>query len=84
MPQNVPLFRKENEREQRSHDYGKTREDGVDAGTDIKKRDRLGDLMTTFGSEGIRPRTKARRSSRGPPRLMWKATNGAMARQATL
>ena len=44
-PQNVPLFREENEREQRGHDYRRTREDRVDTGTDIKKRDRLGDLM---------------------------------------
>lgn len=41
----MSLVRKENEREQRSHDYRRTRENRVDTGTDIEKRDCLGDLM---------------------------------------
>ena len=45
MPENVPLFRKENKSEQCGHDYRRTRENRVGAGTDVEKRDRLGDLM---------------------------------------
>ena len=45
MPENVPLFRKENEREQRGHDYRRTRENRVDTWADVEERDRLGDLM---------------------------------------
>lgn len=45
LAQDVALFRKENEREQRGHNYRRASEDGVNAGTDIKKCNRLSDLM---------------------------------------
>jgi hypothetical protein len=45
LSKNVALFRKENERKQSSHDHGRTGEDGVNAWTDVKKGDRLSDLM---------------------------------------
>jgi hypothetical protein len=45
LPKDVALFRKENERKQSSHDHGRTGEDGVNAWTDVKKGDRLSDLM---------------------------------------
>ena len=45
LAKNVALFRKENEREQSGHDYRRTGEDRVNAGADVKKRDRLSDLM---------------------------------------
>ena len=45
LSKNVALFRKENEREQSGHDYRRTGEDGVNAGADVKKGDRLSDLM---------------------------------------
>jgi hypothetical protein len=45
LSKNVALFRKENKRKQSSHDHGRTGEDGVNAWTDVKKGDRLSDLM---------------------------------------
>ena len=45
MSKNGALFRKEDERKQSSHDYGRTGEDGVNAWTDVKKGNRLSDLM---------------------------------------
>ena len=45
LSKNVALFRKENERKQSSNDHGRTGEDGVNAWTDVKKGDRLSDLM---------------------------------------
>jgi hypothetical protein len=45
LPDNLALFRKENEREQRGHDHRRTGENSVNAGTDVKKGDRLSDLM---------------------------------------
>ena len=45
LPKNVALFWKENEREQRGHNHRRTGENGVNAGADVKKGDRLSDLM---------------------------------------
>ena len=45
LAKDLALFRKENERKQSSHDHGRTGEDGVNAWTDVKKGDRLSDLM---------------------------------------
>jgi len=42
---NVALFRKENKRQQSGHDHRRTGEDGVNAWADVKKGDRLSDLM---------------------------------------
>ena len=52
MPENVPFFRKENEREQSGHDYRRAGENRVNPGTNIKERDRLGDLMDHVRERG--------------------------------
>jgi len=64
LPKDVALFRKEHERKQSSHDHGRTGEDGVNAWTDVKKGDRLSDLMDDVWdcrdqAEGERPKIES-------------------------
>lgn len=60
LSKNVALFRKENERQQSGHDHRRTGEDGVDAGADVKKSDRLSDLMDDV--RGCRDQTENERA----------------------
>ena len=69
LPKDVALFRKESERKQSSHDHGRTGEDGVNAWTDVKKGDRLSDLMDDVWDG------RDQAEGEGPKMESWSATS---------